>query len=545
MKKRILSLALALAIVFSLCCMGIPAAAAESYLWPVPSSKSTSQGYTSGHKALDITASGGASIAATKSGTVFMVYSGCNNSHAASKNGKDCTTSTCSPNCGIYYNDDYGKYVCNWGYGNGVIIKHSDGSGYSMYAHMKTLNVKKGATVKQGDVIGTMGSSGCSTGTHLHFEVTSTIATNRGTYYPATANFKISSYIYTPGETVAPASPVTVVPTTDSTYLAKAYIKNTDACVVTKITKPAGSNVTKSGLYLYDADGSLIKKATFDITGVVGKNTTSFHSWYEMNSEIGVTLSSGTTYKYKFFVVVDGVTYEGQTYSFTTTGPTPVKYYDLTFEYSSAAVTGTSVEAGKAIGYVPEGAPEDGYSFQGWYTGRDGTGTRITADTVYNFGKDIVVYPYYTKDPEPTPTPNPTPAPTPSPAPVENVLMLQINNPYLTLNGSDAPIDGQGTTPVIRDSRTLLPVRAVMEAMGGEVGWDAANRIVSLRLDGVILYLQIDSLTSWDSRGSVFDLDSAPRIINSRTMLPIRFVVEYFGGEVGWDNTSKTVTIKF
>lgn len=61
---------------------------------------------------------------------------------------------------------------CGGGYGNYVIIQHSDGN-YSLYAHLheNTITVVAGDKVEQGQVIGKMGSSGNSTGAHLHFEI--------------------------------------------------------------------------------------------------------------------------------------------------------------------------------------------------------------------------------------------------------------------------------------------------------------------------------------------------------------------------------------
>ena len=58
----------------------------------------------------------------------------------------------------------------NGGYGTYVVIKHSNGT-QTLYAHLSTLNVGVGSYVGQGQVIGGMGNSGRSTGTHLHFEV--------------------------------------------------------------------------------------------------------------------------------------------------------------------------------------------------------------------------------------------------------------------------------------------------------------------------------------------------------------------------------------
>ncbi len=56
------------------------------------------------------------------------------------------------------------------GYGNYVIIEHEDG--YStLYAHMEEILTEEGETVQKGDEIGTVGSTGNSTGPHLHFEL--------------------------------------------------------------------------------------------------------------------------------------------------------------------------------------------------------------------------------------------------------------------------------------------------------------------------------------------------------------------------------------
>lgn len=58
-----------------------------------------------------------------------------------------------------------------WGsYGNAVVIEHLDGS-ETRYAHLSSVAVRERQTVRQGDVIGAVGSTGASTGPHLHFEI--------------------------------------------------------------------------------------------------------------------------------------------------------------------------------------------------------------------------------------------------------------------------------------------------------------------------------------------------------------------------------------
>ncbi|MDD2505393.1 MAG: phage tail tip lysozyme [Bacilli bacterium] len=65
-----------------------------------------------------------------------------------------------------------GESSCGGGYGNYIVISHGDGN-YTLYAHLheNSITVQKGQSVNQGQVIGKMGSSGRSTGSHLHFEI--------------------------------------------------------------------------------------------------------------------------------------------------------------------------------------------------------------------------------------------------------------------------------------------------------------------------------------------------------------------------------------
>jgi murein DD-endopeptidase MepM/ murein hydrolase activator NlpD len=76
------------------------------------------------------------------------------------------------------------------GYGNCVEIKHTDEQGntfYTFYAHMRdnSLQVTKGQQVKTGQIIGTQGSTGNSTGDHLHFEVRTDGGSNKYAIDPA------------------------------------------------------------------------------------------------------------------------------------------------------------------------------------------------------------------------------------------------------------------------------------------------------------------------------------------------------------------------
>ncbi len=201
---------LTFSLILCLLLAGCPAAQAESYLWPVPDSRTITQGYKSSHPALDIGGSAGIAIVATKGGTVVQVYTGCNNY----SRGKTCSSS-CSPNVGVD-SKNYSPGLCNYGYGNGVVVKHSDGT-YACYAHMQNnILVSKNQTVSQGTILGYMGSSGNSTGAHLHFEVIDGHASAQGTYYGHSdtrgiSGLNISEFTYTAGGTPAACSCTTEV----------------------------------------------------------------------------------------------------------------------------------------------------------------------------------------------------------------------------------------------------------------------------------------------------------------------------------------------
>jgi len=117
-----------------------------------------------------------------------------------------------------------------------------------------------------------------------------------------------------------------------------------------------------------------------------------------------------------------------------------------------------------------------------------------------------------------------------------------------TLNTSSIVIliDGalldMDVAPIIRDDRTLVPVRAIAETLGAEVDWNNDTREVTISDGSQTVILAIDSTTALVDGGEI-GLDVAPIIIDGRTMLPIRFLAETFGLDVDWDNDTRTVII--
>lgn len=108
--------------------------------------------------------------------------------------------------------------------------------------------------------------------------------------------------------------------------------------------------------------------------------------------------------------------------------------------------------------------------------------------------------------------------------------------------------DGQPFTleaaPFVRVGRTLLPVRFVSEAMGFQVGWEPGTRTVTIAGNGVQIRLVVGSTTA-QVDGRPVQLDVPPVIVAGRTFVPVRFVGESLGARVGWDPQARAVTVEW
>jgi hypothetical protein len=98
--------------------------------------------------------------------------------------------------------------------------------------------------------------------------------------------------------------------------------------------------------------------------------------------------------------------------------------------------------------------------------------------------------------------------------------------------------------PVIKDDRTLVPVRHITEALGYFVSWDGNTQSIDIRDGERTIIMQIGNRQATVD-GEIITLDVAPQIIGNRTFIPIRFVAEATGAEVTWDSVTRTVNIDF
>lgn len=110
------------------------------------------------------------------------------------------------------------------------------------------------------------------------------------------------------------------------------------------------------------------------------------------------------------------------------------------------------------------------------------------------------------------------------------------------------PISFTDAAPAIQDGHTMLPLTAVLTAMGGTTSWDAATSTVTATLDGATLKMAVGSTNATLTKNgatSKLTMSVAPYVDSTsyRTYVPVRFATEAFGCNVGWDQASKTVII--
>lgn len=109
----------------------------------------------------------------------------------------------------------------------------------------------------------------------------------------------------------------------------------------------------------------------------------------------------------------------------------------------------------------------------------------------------------------------------------------------VVLNGEQLKFD---RLPITENGRTLVPLRVIFEAMGATVDWDGVTQTVTAVKGNTTVKMQIGN-SIMIKNGEKIALDVPPKIINGRTLVPVRAVAESFGAKVDWDGETKTVII--
>lgn len=111
---------------------------------------------------------------------------------------------------------------------------------------------------------------------------------------------------------------------------------------------------------------------------------------------------------------------------------------------------------------------------------------------------------------------------------------IKIGSNRMNVNGEERDIDDQGTTAIIENNSTYLPVRAIAEAMGCEVGWDDATK-TAIITNGVT---DVNITTKDNGDGSAVGI-----VRNNKTLAKARNVAEALGCQVYWDPVTRTASI--
>ncbi len=127
---------------------------------------------------------------------------------------------------------------------------------------------------------------------------------------------------------------------------------------------------------------------------------------------------------------------------------------------------------------------------------------------------------------------------------VGSTIVLPVGQSTMTVNGATKEIDpGQGTAPVLVNGRVFVPIRSIVETLGGTIGWSAPEQKLTINMGTNTIDLWIGQNNARVG-GVSKTLDTAPFVSDTgRTMLPLRFVTENLGCQVSWDAASQQATI--
>lgn len=143
-------------------------------------------------------------------------------------------------------------------------------------------------------------------------------------------------------------------------------------------------------------------------------------------------------------------------------------------------------------------------------------------------------------------------APTTASAASTGTIVLTIDSPTMTVNGTSKAIDAEGSKPTLDNGGyTMLPLRGVVEAMGGSLSWDAANRVVTMTKDGQTIKVPIGSTkltvdgTQKDMLANNGTYKAAYINKSGRTLVHVRALEAFNNTTCTWNQATKQVTVSY
>ncbi len=120
-----------------------------------------------------------------------------------------------------------------------------------------------------------------------------------------------------------------------------------------------------------------------------------------------------------------------------------------------------------------------------------------------------------------------------------NEIVMQIANTSIYAYWNDVIIDAP---PVLLNGSAMLPLRVIIELSYGTVNWDSTTDITTIKLGSNVITLKSNSTTA-TVNGNTVIMPAAAQVINSRLMVPVRFVAENLGMKVTWLSDYKVIVI--
>ena len=124
-------------------------------------------------------------------------------------------------------------------------------------------------------------------------------------------------------------------------------------------------------------------------------------------------------------------------------------------------------------------------------------------------------------------------------------IVLQINNPYMVVNGISGQIDPQNISvvPTVTQGRVLLPIRSIVEEIGGTVEWNGSEQTVTISAWQNTVKIPLYNKTVYvNGESRTFDVPA--RAENGRTLVPIRHL-DWLGCEVEWLPETQSVLVNY
>ncbi|MDD6265127.1 MAG: S-layer homology domain-containing protein [Clostridia bacterium] len=290
----------------------------NTWRWPI-TNQIFGRGFDGTHKAVDIVAPSGQTVMAAKEGTVVCA-----------------TTASASAS--------YRCPSCSYtGAGYHVVIRHPDGF-YSFYAHLSSVNTTVGAYVKSGQSIGAVGSTGNSTGPHLHFAISS-----EGLYS------LVDPLVY-----ITPFSSVT------------ANVSSNDV-VITGNFGAWGPTMQTAGFYIGTSKTNMTKVTeTLNTNGYV--NGVAIQNIFYSMSKWYPYLKQGNTYYYKMYITRNGKEYCSDIYSFSYGTHTHSWDSGITTQWPTCTQNGTRVYSCTGCNATKtETISAKGHQYGSWTTVKEAT----------------------------------------------------------------------------------------------------------------------------------------------------------------------------